>query len=391
MAANELTREELYDLAWSEPMQKLARRFSISDVRLAKVCRAADIPVPERGYWAKLQAGKAVEKAPLPPRGLGRSDTVTVRRSGYESHEDLTARSLTEPIPAAPTFAEALVDVIERVRKIVGKVTVPRGFDKIHPLIAKLLDEQEQRQQADVQATYGFMAPRPVVDPAVERRRVRILNGLFLSLQRCGCTPWIRDREKRETGVEVGHQNIGFTLEAVGQRSAAKRSKPSRWKLRLTIYDWDEERWTPKPGRSWSDADGTSLEQQVTEITVELIVAGEARYRRSVQARHEWYLKRRAELEEEERRRRAEEARLERERLARLQKERVDRLVNAAAKWRRAADLRAFVRAVQEASPTEDDHLNQWAVWALATADSIDPLLTGELRIERIQNDEAVR
>lgn len=52
---HQLTRTELYELVWSEPMTKLAKRFGISDVGLAKACRRAGIPVPERGYWAKSQ------------------------------------------------------------------------------------------------------------------------------------------------------------------------------------------------------------------------------------------------------------------------------------------------------------------------------------------------
>jgi hypothetical protein len=54
-----LTRKELYDLVWSEPMMRLARRYGLSDVGLAKICRKCDIPRPPRGYWAKKQVGKA--------------------------------------------------------------------------------------------------------------------------------------------------------------------------------------------------------------------------------------------------------------------------------------------------------------------------------------------
>jgi len=43
--SHRFTRQELYDLVWSEPMKKLAPRYQISDVALAKACRRADIPV----------------------------------------------------------------------------------------------------------------------------------------------------------------------------------------------------------------------------------------------------------------------------------------------------------------------------------------------------------
>jgi hypothetical protein len=50
-------------------MKTLAAQYSISDVGLSKACRRYDIPVPERGYWAKPRAGKKVHRRPLPPRG----------------------------------------------------------------------------------------------------------------------------------------------------------------------------------------------------------------------------------------------------------------------------------------------------------------------------------
>ncbi len=71
-----LSRGELYDLVWSQPMQRLAKQFGISDVALAKTCRRAEIPVPRRRYWAKSQAGKKVTRIALPPRGPGVSDDV---------------------------------------------------------------------------------------------------------------------------------------------------------------------------------------------------------------------------------------------------------------------------------------------------------------------------
>jgi len=57
-----LTREQLYDLVWSEPMQRLAKQIGISDVAIAKHCRKLGVPVPERGHWNKPQVGKPVTK-----------------------------------------------------------------------------------------------------------------------------------------------------------------------------------------------------------------------------------------------------------------------------------------------------------------------------------------
>ncbi len=39
--AHHFTRQALYELVWSEPMQHLAKKFSISDRGLAKICAHA--------------------------------------------------------------------------------------------------------------------------------------------------------------------------------------------------------------------------------------------------------------------------------------------------------------------------------------------------------------
>jgi hypothetical protein len=59
-----ISREELYRLVWTEPMTKVAPRFGLSDVGLAKVCRKYHIPRPPVGYWAKLGVGHHVEPSP---------------------------------------------------------------------------------------------------------------------------------------------------------------------------------------------------------------------------------------------------------------------------------------------------------------------------------------
>ncbi|MCX8568800.1 hypothetical protein [Aminobacter sp. MET-1] len=59
------TRQELYDLVWSTPIATLAKQLDISDRGLAKTCLRYHVPVPGRGYWAKVEAGQSATKTPL--------------------------------------------------------------------------------------------------------------------------------------------------------------------------------------------------------------------------------------------------------------------------------------------------------------------------------------
>jgi hypothetical protein len=62
----QLTREELFDRVWSTAVSTLAKEWGLSGTGLKKVCRRLAVPVPPRGYWAKLKAGKPVRRPKLP-------------------------------------------------------------------------------------------------------------------------------------------------------------------------------------------------------------------------------------------------------------------------------------------------------------------------------------
>jgi hypothetical protein len=93
------TRQELYELVWSQPVAELAASYGVSDVGLAKACRRANIPVPGRGYWAKVAAAQPVEKRSLPPCTSEPQNRIKIKirlirqpsRSLAESHAQVTA------------------------------------------------------------------------------------------------------------------------------------------------------------------------------------------------------------------------------------------------------------------------------------------------------------
>ena len=94
-----LTREQLYERVWTTPMQKLAVDFGFSDAGLAKLCRRHQVPVPPRGYWARLQAGQRVERTPLPPATQAVLGTVEIHPHERRPREECTDADAQE-IPA---------------------------------------------------------------------------------------------------------------------------------------------------------------------------------------------------------------------------------------------------------------------------------------------------
>lgn len=65
------SRDELYELVWSEPITTLAKRFGLSDNGLRKRCKAMQVPTPPPGYWRRVESGGRVKRSPLPRAGQG--------------------------------------------------------------------------------------------------------------------------------------------------------------------------------------------------------------------------------------------------------------------------------------------------------------------------------
>jgi hypothetical protein len=61
-----ISRRDLYKQVWAEPIVTLAKRYGISDVWFAKICKRNNIPRPGRGFWAQRNSGKNIRNTPLP-------------------------------------------------------------------------------------------------------------------------------------------------------------------------------------------------------------------------------------------------------------------------------------------------------------------------------------
>lgn len=378
------TRQELYELVWSEPMAQLARKFGLSDVGLSKACRRISIPVPERGYWAKLRAGKQVTRQPLTPRGLGMSDTILIGIDNSATYGFPEDQIVNEEACSPPTFSEGIPDLTVRIRKLVGKVVVTKSLARPHRLIARLLEEDEHRREKQQSSPYAWSWGNPIFDSSFERRRLRILNTVFLALERYGMKPSFRGHEARQLSVQIGEQHVSFSLDCATKRGQSSRvvssqDKSSSERMRFLIPSW---RGDTEVRKSLEDDGDAMIEDRLEDIVVELIIAGEAQYRELLHHHHEWSLQRKAELEEAARRRIEEEERHEREKQIKAQNERIERLLNEASALRQAIDIRAYVEAVRATNalvdnPQPRENVEEWTTWALAEADLIDPIRSG--------------
>ncbi len=369
--ATKFTRQALYDLLWSKPKTTVASELGLSDVGLGKICREANIPIPPRGYWARITAGQKPTRLPFPARGLGQTDEVMIGREAWTGREE----RITE-LPPAPTFSESLAEVTQRAQKQLGKVAVAKTLANPHPLIAKLLADDEQRRLALIDRPYAWKKPR--FDEPLARRRLKIFNALFLMVSKASFKPSLRGEEAEESSIHVGTINVSFKLTQIEQRSRTVKGKttPPKPRFQLEIPNWTKH--NEFPPNLWCDTEETPLESYLPEIAVSLLVAGEMLYRGQAIWRHNFLIERKT--EQDEKIRQAEEKAAREAEAARLadQQRRRDALLAAADNRQKAQILRALVaEAEQQPNVVAAAGFEPWRAWVLAEAKRLDPFADG--------------
>ncbi|WP_424813460.1 hypothetical protein [Roseococcus sp. YIM B11640] len=390
--AQEFTRQELYDLVWSQPLTKLAPEVGISGVAIAKTCARVDVPVPPRGYWARRSNGKSVIRTALPKRPPGLRDRVVIGGNPYWRYywPQLSEDETLGPIPPEPTFEEPIEDVRLSIEQSIRRVTVPKVLDRPHPVVARILKYDEARQEKAKQ--YGSLSSwyAPRYESAIQRRRLRMISALFLATASCGCRAETSGGEPydgviNEFMVRVGDQSVRVRVAVIETKRRSGKGADMKTtaveQIRIALDPEDNGR---PDGRIWEDGE-QRLESQLGEIAVAIVLKGEEQHREGVLRQHAWRIERRTQLIEERRKEREEAVRRERERIAELERRRVERLLCEVEALQKAETIRRYVAQVRianesSAEPMLPVDLDAWAEWALAQADRIDPVASGTFR-----------
>ncbi len=333
-----LTREELYDLVWSESMSKLARRLGLSDRGLAKACARANVPVPGRGYWAKLKHGKRVHRPPLPPAAAGGRQVIEVARGPRKSD-----------VPALPP------DVVEEMAREASperKIAVPKDLSHPHAIVRAWLEEWRRQRQALTSSPPGVALPPQRLTKS-ERRRLRILSALCKALDARDYRVAADPNDRHNLTVMVGGEKVEFRL-AHRQRQVKRplsAEEKAQWfnamagrEFRVEQQATDEllfrirSVWWPdrRARREWADKPGRPLEQQLNDIVAGLTAAAAVQREQRI-SQEEAARRHRQEELERQKRQEAEEA----------EARRFEELVRQVGQWRQANEIRAYVKAVK--------------------------------------------
>lgn len=170
----EFERERLYEEIWSEPVSKVAKKYDISDVGLRKICISLDIPVPPLGHWAKVSAGKAVERPPLAPT----KGVTTYRRRVFKDPlaDELARRTQVKVDEDAARAPEVRV------------VTLRISLDECQPLVKRMSRALNGKQRDSRSWPYceGAGLMEISVSPQNTLRALLVLNQLLETLLAAG-------------------------------------------------------------------------------------------------------------------------------------------------------------------------------------------------------------
>jgi hypothetical protein len=396
-----IKREELYEQVWSIPLSQLCERYGLSDNGLRKVCKRLNVPIPWRGYWAKVEAGHRVKQTPLPPVAEPRVTQIWVQPKREKTEKDaadtewLRERTAFEADPAHAIEAVmkprrwhvAIAPLKEELEAEEKKVEAAR---KATEQYEKWPEWRKQRESGPDRMAWFWYERAGQLMPATHhatvvrlslaqyRRGLAILNGVAVAATKRGFEVTYDDKKGR------------VVLDGHGGKIELRMSEATEQKTRkVKRYDgkMEDERYRVPTGRLrlyvergygkvWTceESAESPLEMRLNAffagVWKQVVLCRE-------KARDEEASERRAavlaaERAEVERQAREEEARRAAERQRRVA------LLKEAKAWRRANELRAYVAAVkadaelrgEEAAP----RLVDWAAWALGVAGEMDPV-----------------
>lgn len=359
-------RQALYNDVWREPLTKLAARYGLADVGLRKICLQLSIPLPERGYWAKLAAGKTVPQKPLLPT-TGPS-TYHFERWVASADEELEKRV------AAAVSTESSVPILQRV-ELRGSV------EETHPLVRSTA-AYLKKAYGDTRGWPSTAAGRFFeVAVAIESQTyaLLLLDAVIRTFLAAGYKLF-----RRKDGRDAAHFNVEGEALTVRlwerstrtERELTKEEKKEKelgeyvyirdrysyhstgdFKLEVMLLENKYRAFTMRPSRS------RKLEDWLPELPIRCAnLARETKVRRQL---------------DEERRLAEQKRQMEDHQLAERRRKALERLASIEKKverWTRAERLRSFANAY-EAFGEMGVEQRAYLDWVLNAADWLDPLV----------------
>ncbi|WP_298391534.1 hypothetical protein [Flavobacterium sp.] len=351
-----LTRQELYDLVWENPLSKLAKKYNLSDNGLRKVCKKLDVPLPKNGYWQKIQYNKKVSKEKLPVNNTVETSITLKFRDNSETIINGEGNELNH-------LTKELQNVLKET------IVFPEKLTRPHQLIIDAKNDLKTKEPSYQHNIKGLLNTSTgilniTVAPPSVKRALLFMDVFIKALQKRGHKITVKEGTK----IVIDNIEMGIGLRERLKRKIVKGTYydstelyPSNI-LSLSLYVY--------PAKDWTDTDTSKLEDKIPNIIAKLELQAIEEKRKAIE-RELWHI-------EYERQRKIEEdfkARKEQEKI------KTKKLFSDAEKFDKATIYRNYIaateqKAIQENNLTEE--LKDWIKWANEKADWFDPFTNKE-------------
>ena len=353
-----LSRNDLYNLVWSEPFSSIAKKYEISDAAgLKKTCLRMNIPIPELGYWQRFQRGKKVFIPELPTEFEGDPVIRLIPKI------DGTGRSIGEQSPMTIRQFE-----IENDPNV--KLTIPASLTNPDKLVSAVKETLSRRRPGNTDGGLVHSQSRELdirVTPANLSRSLRFMDTFIKAVR-------LRGHEFKPVN-ESYHAIINKTEFLFKLAEKIKRVEKKVIQHSWDKYDYQatgllyfvsEVGYTKK---EWSDGK-QPIEEQLSKILAYLEVTGENL------------------CLEEQRREKERLEKIERDKQLQELEKRIEKelsefkaLLIQSRRWQKVKILREYLDDFEKHAIAENrltPELEAWLAWSRKKADWYDPFLKAE-------------
>lgn len=342
-----ITREQLYELVWSQTRSSVAKKFGIADNEVVKLCKKLQVPIPPAGYWQRVKFGKNIPaRPPLSNHFSGESFlAIAVHDKGIASALDILQQEIESD---------------QRLKLIVpNKLTAPDHLIlKAKVSLADALKGPWYRDGERVCTSSNHL--RIGVSKQNIDRALRIMDVLIKALKTRGHTFQI---DANCSYLVILGQKIEISMFEIAKRVEVQDKYGTRRDLKLTgkLALCIKRRYE---NRQWVDGK-TPLEGQVPKLIAALEIEGQKLKAYQEELERGWERQR----IEAEKRRQIEEIKAKEIRDFK-------RLIAEANQWRQAEMIRSYINQLEKngykkgIEPTE---FVGWIEWARKKVDWLDP------------------
>jgi len=344
-----LSRNELYDLVWSEPLTALSKRLNVKYTELRRICNEMKVPLPPHGHWSKLKFGNPLTVLELPTDYDGANEVQITPIESQGNNPDvlkITKKSVADEIKADPKLT----------------LTIPRSLtnpDKLVIAAQKQLLEYKYNRHND----HGMVRSEGAFPIRVSRsnvgRALRFLDTLIKLLKARGHNLDVITSKS----IHIDDEQFNFKL----MEKTKKGTPEPKWgfaRFESTGLLYFEIKGIMD--RTWIDGN-ILIEKRLDSIIakIESILS---------------FWKEHHRINEEERLKREEQERIIHEQQQRIEKERSEfkDLYQQAKRWQRARFMREYINAFEQNAVEKGRLTNEiqlWIKWARDKVDWYDPLV----------------